>query len=204
MTTSKWDERYREAAFAYGKGPNLFFKKWLDGRSPGSILMPADGEGRNGVYAARCGWKVTSFDQSAEGRSKALQLAAEEGVTIDYVVGDLEHLQFDAGSFDAIGLIFAHFDADKKPRFHRKLDGFLRSGGMVVLEAFSKTHLSYIARDPNVGGPKDLGMLYSADEIVADFPSYDVVHLAEEEVVLQEGSYHNGTGSVLRFVGRKP
>jgi hypothetical protein len=204
MSTSKWDERYREEAFAYGKGPNLFFKKWLDGRTPGSILMPADGEGRNGVYAARCGWKVTSFDQSAEGRLKALQLAAEERVAIDYIVGDLAHLQFDAGSFDAIGLVFAHFDADKKPAFHRKLDGFLRRGGVVILEAFSKSHLAYIARDPNVGGPKDLGMLYSAEEILADFPGYEIVVLAEEEAVLSEGNYHNGTGSVLRFVGRKP
>jgi hypothetical protein len=203
MSTSKWDERYKEPEFAYGKTPNLYFKQWLDGRTPGSILMPADGEGRNGVYAARCGWKVTSFDQSAEGRVKALELATETGVQINYLVGDLEHLQFDRESFDAIGLIFAHFDADKKPRFHRKLDGCLRSGGVVILEAFSKSHLSYIALDPNVGGPKDLDMLYSKEEIIADFPNYDVLYLAEEETVLHEGNYHNGVGSVLRFVGCK-
>jgi len=65
---SKWDERYAEPGFAYGAAPNLFFKEWLSKFTPGSILMPADGEGRNGVFAARLGWKVTSFDISVEGK----------------------------------------------------------------------------------------------------------------------------------------
>ena len=62
MDKKKWDERYKEEKFAYGKEPNLFFKEWLPKFKPGSILMPADGEGRNGVYAAKLGWKVTSFE----------------------------------------------------------------------------------------------------------------------------------------------
>ncbi len=76
----KWDERYEGDAYAYGKLPNLFFKEWLLQFKAGSILMPADGEGRNGVFAAMEGWTVTSFDLSAEGRAKALQLAEENQV----------------------------------------------------------------------------------------------------------------------------
>ena len=115
----KWDERYKGQEFAYGKEPNKFFKEWLPKFEPASILMPADGEGRNGVFAARLGWKVTSFDLSVEGQLKALELARENGVTLEYTVGDLEQLRFERESFDAIGLVYAHFSAKMKSIFHK-------------------------------------------------------------------------------------
>ena len=203
MSINKWDERYKEEQFAYGKEPNLFFKEWLGKYTPGAILMPAEGEGRNGVYAAEQGWQVTAFDQSVEGRAKALLLAKERGVSIEYVVGDLEVLDFDKERFDAIGLIYAHVDGDKKAAFHKKLDTCLKTGGVVIFEAFSKTHVQYNSADPKVGGPKDVDMLYSLDDITAGFGNYEVLLLEESEVVLNEGVYHNGKGAVVRFVGRK-
>ncbi len=198
-----WDKRYKEQGYAYGKCPNLFFREWLQKFEPGSILMPADGEGRNGVFAAQSGHKVTSFDLSTEGRIKALELAKEKKVTIDYFVGDLAHLHFEKGSFDGIGLIYAHFEASQKSSFHKKLDTYLKPGGIIILEAFSKKHLSFIKQDPKVGGPKDMGMLYSTEEIIHDFNNYEILLLEEKEIDLEEGKYHIGKGSVIRFVGRK-
>jgi SAM-dependent methyltransferase len=199
----KWDERYKEPEFAYGKEPNVFFKEWLSKFEPGSILMPADGEGRNGVFAATLGWKVTSFDLSIEGQSKALQLARENGVALAYLVGDLAQLDFEREAFDAIGLVYAHFSAEKKSIFHRKLNDYLKPGGIIILEAFSKRHVQFNGIDPKVGGPKDIDMLYAKAEIIADFENYEVLMLEEEEILLNEGKYHNGKGAVIRFVGRK-
>lgn len=199
----KWDERYRDQEFAYGKEPNVFFKEWLPKFDSGNILMPADGEGRNGVYAARLGWDVTSFDFSSEGKSKALLLAQEYGVAINYIVGDLEHINFEQETFDAIGLIYAHFSAEMKPIFHKKLDACLKPGGIIILEAFSKKQIGFKKQNPKVGGPDDIDMLYSKDEIMADFNNYEIIVLEEIELVLEEGKYHNGLGSVIRFVGRK-
>ena len=199
----KWDERYKEQEFAYGKEPNVFFKEQLPAFPPGTILMPADGEGRNGVHAASLGWKVTSFDLSVEGRSKALQLAKEKGVTLEYIVADMEQLYFEKATFYAIGLIYAHVDAEKKALFHRKINDWLKPGGVLILEAFSKAHLHFNERDPKVGGPKEIGMLYDKAEILADFKNYGILLLAEEVIVLQEGKYHSGEGSVIRFVGKK-
>jgi SAM-dependent methyltransferase len=200
---NRWDTRYKEQGHAYGKDPNLFFKEWLQKSEPGSILMPADGEGRNGVFAAQSGWKVTSFDLSTEGKSKALELAKENHVSIDYIVGDLEQLQFEKESFDAIGLVYAHFAADRKSSLHRKLSTWLKPGGIIILEAFSKNHLSLSNLDPKVGGPKDIDMLFSTAEISADFENYDISILEEKEILLDEGKYHIGKGAVIRFVGRK-
>jgi SAM-dependent methyltransferase len=199
----KWDERYKENEFAYGKEPNNFFKEWISKLEPGKILMPADGEGRNGVFAAKLGWKVTSFDLSMEGKSKALQLAKENNVVIEYIVGDLEQLEFEQNIFDAIGLVYAHFSAEKKSIFHRKLNGYLKPGGVIIFEAFSKRQIEYKKLNSQVGGPDDINMLYSKEEILADFENYEVLMLEEEEILLNEGKYHIGKGSVIRFVGRK-
>ena len=185
-----WDERYMENEFVYGK-------------EPASILMPADGEGRNGVFAARLGWNVTSSDLSEEGKLKALDLAKENNVTISYSVGDLEQLHFEKESFDAVGLIYAHFAADKKSALHQQLNDYVKPGGIIIFEAFSKLHLLYNELDPKVGGPKDINMLFSIAEIAADFENYEILLLEEKEIILDEGKYHIGKGSVIRFVGRK-
>ncbi|HRP00579.1 MAG TPA: hypothetical protein PLN54_14190, partial [Flavobacteriales bacterium] len=59
-----WDERYGAEEYAYGTAPNAWFAEQLKGLMPGSLLLPAEGEGRNAVPAARLGWKVTAFDLS--------------------------------------------------------------------------------------------------------------------------------------------
>jgi len=203
MQSKMWDERYSNHEFAYGKLPNVFFEESIQNIKPGNILIPADGEGRNGVHAAKLGWKVTSIDLSLEGKNKALALAKENNVTINYLVNDLIQLDFEKGSFDAIGLIYAHFSAENKSLLHKKLDKYLKPGGLIIFEAFSKTHLQFNQLNPKVRGPKDIDTLFSIQEIAADFLNYEFIVLTENEVDLAEGKFHIGKGSVIRFIGRK-
>jgi 2-polyprenyl-3-methyl-5-hydroxy-6-metoxy-1,4-benzoquinol methylase len=201
--TERWNDRYSQKEFAYGEQPNAYLKEQLEKLPVGTILFPAEGEGRNAVFAARLGWTVSAFDISVEGKNKALRLAESNQVTVDYQVGELQALHFDAKGFDAIGLIYAHFPADIKSIYHKSLDKYLRKGGLVIFEAFSKNHLDYIARNDKVGGPNNIEMLFSTAEIKADFDNYEIIELEEKEIELQEGAFHNGVGSVIRFVGRK-
>ena len=76
-----WDSRYSEKAYAFGTAPNVFLKEKLENLKPGTILFPAEGEGRNAVYAANRGWMVSAFDISTEGWKKALKLAETNNVT---------------------------------------------------------------------------------------------------------------------------
>jgi len=199
----RWDERYSNEDFAYGKEPNKFLKEQLDKLKVGTILFPAEGEGRNAVYAAKLGWNVFAFDISSEGKKKALQLSESQNVVIDYQVGELETLNYKADQFDAIALIYAHFPAAVKSHNHIILDKFLRKGGIIIFEAFSKKHLDYVLKDEKIGGPKDIESLFSIEEIQSDFPDYDFEELTEIEIELNEGLFHNGKGSVIRFIGRK-
>jgi SAM-dependent methyltransferase len=200
---NRWDERFSSEGYAYGNTPNEFLKEQLALLEPGNILFPAEGEGRNGVYAATQGWLVSAFDISSTGRDKAMKLAATHGVSIDYQIVEPGSLPYEQAQFDAIALIYAHFPANVKSQYHKALDAYLRPGGTLIFEAFSKKHIDYVMRDERIGGPQEPDMLFSTAEIAADFENYEIAILEEKEVVLREGLYHNGVGSVIRFVGKK-
>ncbi|WP_426474777.1 class I SAM-dependent methyltransferase [Chryseobacterium balustinum] len=203
LWTSRWDDRYREEEFAYGEEPNNYLKEQLPKLTPGSIFFPAEGEGRNAVFAAKMGWDVSAFDISVEGKNKAVTLAKKNDVAISYKVGELETLDLGNEQFDAIALIYAHFPATIKSRYHQTFDRLLKKNGTIIFEAFSKKHIDYVTANEKVGGPKDIESLFSIEEIGSDFPNYEFSELIEKEIELSEGLYHNGVGSVIRFVGRK-
>jgi 2-polyprenyl-3-methyl-5-hydroxy-6-metoxy-1,4-benzoquinol methylase len=201
--TERWNERYSSNEFAYGEEPNNYLKEQLEKLDVGTILFPAEGEGRNAVFAAKLGWTVSAFDISIQGKNKAFQLAEANKVTIDYLVGELQALNYNTEQFDVIALIYAHFPADIKSLYHRTLSKYLRKNGLIIFEAFSKKHIDYNTKNEKVGGPKDIAMLFSIDELKSDFVNYEIIELAEKEIDLNEGLFHNGKGSVIRFVGRK-
>ncbi|MEC7264051.1 MAG: class I SAM-dependent methyltransferase, partial [Bacteroidota bacterium] len=186
-----------------GTRPNEYLKEKLVGLTPGNILFPAEGEGRNAVYAAKLGWKVFAFDISVEGQKKALKLAEKNHVSIDYKIGELESLGYQEGQFDAIALIYAHFPPHIRKGYHQLLSTYLKKGGILIFEAFSKTHVEYQRKNEKVGGPRDLGSLFSTEEILSEFEGYEILELKETEIELNEGYGHVGLGSVVRFLGRK-
>ncbi len=198
-----WDERYAQEGFAYGKEPNAFIKQELLKLEPGKILFPAEGEGRNAVFAAGLGWDVFAFDISTEGRRKAIQLANECGVTIDYYVNDGMYLPYHEGQFDVIAFSYSHFPAALKEPMFKTMLPLLKTGGIIILEAFAKGHLAYNLKNPRIGGPKEEAMLYSKEELLNWCKGFEFIYLEVVEIELSEGLYHNGVGQVLRAVLRK-
>ena len=199
----RWEDRFQKEEYAYGIEPNKFLAQQLNHFKPGKILFGAEGEGRNAVYAAKEGWNVSAFDISTEGKNKALKLAKSNQVHIDYRVGHLPDLKFKPNHFDVIALIYAHFPPEIRKKFHSIVSTHLKPGGRIIFEAFGEHHLKYRKENPNVGGPKDQASLFSKKEAQKDFKDFKVILLEEKPVALQEGLYHNGTGSVLRFIAEK-
>lgn len=202
---NNWDKRYSISDYVYGEEPNGYFREALASFSPGKILLPADGEGRNGVYAATQGWEVDAFDQSGQAREKALQLAQRKGIRINYQVLDFQQIYetYPKESFDVIGLIFAHMPPEIKEGYFPQLPDLLKPGGCILIEGFSRNHVAYQQKNPGIGGPPDVEMMYSEEIIRRLFPEMEIVRLSEEEIQLNEGLGHNGLGAVVRYVGRK-
>ena len=200
-----WDDRYSSEEYVYGVKPNEFLKHAIDKyKLTGKILFPAEGEGRNAVYAAKLGLEVSAFDLSKEGKKKALKLADKEKVSIHYELGNLFELDLLKEKFDSVALIYAHFPPEIRASYHRKIASLIQPNGYVILEGFSIENLAYKKENPKVGGPGQLERLFSKDKIKADFPDFEILQLEEVEVELNEGLYHVGTGKVIRFVGKKP
>lgn len=201
----EWDERYNIEEYRYGETPNLFFKEIIDTLEAGKILLPADGEGRNGVYAAKIGWKVDAFDQSSQAREKALRLAQKNDVEISYKVIDFEDVpkNYNEDSYDAIALTYVHLPQAVKEKYHRSLLPLLKDGGYVIIEGFSQDQFKKQQLNPKAGGPPDVGMMYSRQEVLTIFESLEIILLEEKDVELAEGTGHNGKSSIIRFVGKK-
>ncbi len=193
-----WDERYKTNDYAYGIEPNNFLKDQLKNMLPGNILFPAEGEGRNAVYAATKGWQVKAFDSSIEGKRKAELLASKKGVSIDYRIADYEFAEFPVGSFDCIALIFAHINPVKRAEYHKKLLSFLKPGGTLILEGFSKNQINNTS-----GGPSTIDLLFSKVDMKNDFSSLSKLNITDSEIILNEGAFHQGLASVIRVVGIK-
>lgn len=193
-----WNERYAAEEYIYGTEPNQFYREQLEKLPPGKILFPAEGEGRNAVYAATKGWQVSAFDASAEAKKKAENLAREKNVEIDYQIADYEKVSFPKESFDCLALIYAHMPPLKRKEYHQKLASFLKPGGTLILEGFSKKQI-----ENNTGGPRNAEMLFLEEELRNDFNFFSELSVSETDVNLDEGNFHQGKAAVIRVVGKK-
>jgi SAM-dependent methyltransferase len=197
MNKEFWDNRYGAEEYAYGTKPNEYFKVYLEQLAPGRLLLPAEGEGRNAVYAAKLGWDVYAFDQSVEAKAKALRLADHNQVTINYEVTGIENFQPTTEGFDLIALIYVHMPPEIRTKFHQDLAKMLKPGGNIVLEAFNKKQVS----NPS-GGPKNDALLYDEPSLRNDFQGLSEISINNEEVVLDEGPFHKGKANVIRMLGK--
>ncbi|MFO7827695.1 MAG: methyltransferase domain-containing protein [Bacteroidales bacterium] len=195
--SNEWDKRYNSYDYIYGTEPNRFLKKFIEKNKPGKILLPGDGEGRNAVYAAKSGWKVTAFDSSAIAREKALKLAEKMNVMVRYNVCSVDDFKSDE-KFDLISVIFLHLMPEKRKSFHKKLIEHLDDNGHILLEVFSKEQIHNKS-----GGPKNDQLLYSIDDLKQDFNGLNFKLLEKTTTYLSEGTHHQGEAEVIRLLATK-
>ncbi len=195
-----WDQRFAEPGYKYGIEPNAFLMEQAARlTAPADVLAPGDGEGRNGVWLARQGHRVTAVDYSQVGLQKARELAATQGVTLATVLADLADWTPAPASFDAVVLVYTHLPGAIRRSAHRRLAAGLRPGGWLILEAFHPAQLAH-----GSGGPRDLDMLYTPILLDADFLGLLAPTLTwDGEITLAEGPGHQGLAHVTRWVGRR-
>lgn len=200
MSANFWDERFAGADYVYGTAPNVFLTSQAHRLAPGStVLVPGDGEGRNGVWLAGQGLSVLSVDASSVGLAKARDLASGRSLAIETVCADLIDWEWPVGAVDAVVSLFFHLPAAVRPAVHRRMIESLRPGGLIILEAFRPAQLAYRS-----GGPKDLDLLYQAERLREDFLRTEILLLEEPLIELEEGALHRGPAATVRMVARKP
>jgi hypothetical protein len=198
MIKNFWDQRYSENGTVYGDEPNLFFKSFIDTNKPGTILLPAEGEGSNAIYAAQKVYTVDAFDYSEVARNKALEKAEALGLSnIHYEVKDIADFE-PTKQDDAVALIYVHLPEPLRKAFHSKIVNAIKPGGYLVLEAFSKEQIQ-----SKSGGPADPALLYDVPSLCADFQLLHIISCGQKQIHLSEGKFHNGTADVHRLIAQK-
>ena len=192
-----WNNRFNTAEYVFGKEPNEFLKEEINKLSPGKALFIAAGEGRNAVYAAKQGWQVDAIDYSETAKEKALKLAVENQVNINYQIIDIFDYSFPSNTYDAIVSIHFHCREQIRDEFNKKIISALKPQGKVILQVFDKAQIS-----KKSGGPKDIAMLYSLEDIVNGFSDLEFelfVKETSERIIYGETKEIE----VIKFVGVK-
>ena len=202
VTGPKWDRNYAGPDYIFGTAPNEFLATQAHRFAPrGRILVPGDGEGRNGVWLSGQGFDVVSVEASAVGVGKARALAASLAVTPDIQHGNLDAWAWPVGTFDGVASIFVHFVPQARRLLHRRMLNALKPGGILVLEAFTPRHVEKRATGSRGGPPAE--MLYTDAVLRDDFTGATYEYIEEADVVLDEGSRHTGRASMVRLVLRR-
>ncbi|MCP5061459.1 MAG: class I SAM-dependent methyltransferase [Ignavibacteriae bacterium] len=193
----EWNNRFNTDEYIFGKEPNDFFKEEIDKLTVGKMLCIAAGEGRNAVYAAKLGWNVNAIDYSEVGKQKAGKLAIENNVVLNYRVQDFFEEILPTEKYDVIVVINFHFEEEVREHFNQKIIESLIPNGRIILQVFDKEQIK-----KNSGGPKDINLLYTLEDIVNSF--YDL----EFELFVKENTTRfiddvKKEATIIRFVGKK-
>lgn len=196
-----WNDRYSDSGYLFGTDPAAFLQRESGRLIAGqTALCVADGEGRNSVFLAEKGLHVTAMDASDVAVRKARALADTKGVRVDFHVADIATWDWGSQPYDVVVGIFFQFAG---PALRDAIfAGMIRSlapGGLILLHGYTPAQL-----DHDTGGPRVLENLYTSGLLSDRFKDLNLLHLAEYEADLSEGSCHVGPSALIDLVAQKP
>lgn len=169
---TQWDQRYSRPTFIFGKSPAQFLaENYQYIPYEGNVLDMGMGEGRNAVFLAQKGYKVTGVDLSSVAVKKSYLLAQEFGVKIKGVVASLKDYKISPGTFDAI-ICFYWVDRGMV----EKIKSWLKPGGILIYEAYT---LRERERDPGKRADPMNDNYLREQELIKLFPGMRVLKYEE-------------------------
>lgn len=157
-----WNARYAQKALLWSAEPNRLFAAEIGELLPGRALDLACGEGRNAVWLAERGWRVTGVDFSDVALAKAAELAASRGVEVDWVVADILEYAPEPLAYDLVAVLYLQLPRDELLRAVRTAVAAVAPEGTLVVLGHDTTNLT-----SGYGGPKDPDVLYTAEDVVS-------------------------------------
>ncbi len=172
MRREEWNRRYASPGFVWSAEPNRLLVAEVEGLAPGRALDVACGEGRNAVWLAQLGWRVTGVDFSEVALAKARQLAESRGVEVEWVPADLVEYEPPA-AMDLVVILYLQLAAAQRREVLRRAAAALAPGGTLLALGHDLLNLT-----EGCGGPTSADVLYTPDDLVEDLSGL-VVERAE-------------------------
>jgi SAM-dependent methyltransferase len=183
----EWDERYRQGRTMPDEPAALLVDNLSLLPKSGKALDIAMGTGRNALYLASLGFRVTGIDLSAVAVEKCRQKAERLGLPIEAIVADLERSPFRTEKYDLI-INFYYLQRSLAPQ----IIAALKPGGVLVFESFTIDQLQF------GWGPKSPDHLLRTGELREMFADLDT--LFYHEGIIQGD---RGPKAVASLIGRK-
>lgn len=195
-----WDERYDGDEYLFGTAPAAFLAAHAEVLPPSSeVLVVADGEGRNSVFLAELGHRVTAMDASTVGVAKARRLADQRGVEVDLRVADILTWDWEPEAYDAVVAVFIQFlTPAQRPAVFEGLQRTLRPGGRLLLHGYRPEQVAL-----GTGGPPDPAHLYTEQLLADAFASLEIERLEAYDAELSEGAGHAGRSALIDLIAVK-
>jgi SAM-dependent methyltransferase len=197
----RWNTRFAQADYVFGTEPNAFLRSQAHRLKPGqTALVPADGEGRNGVWLARQGLDVLSLDFAPAAQAKARLLAERHGVAIRTEIADLATWRWPDAAFDVVVAIFIQIAGPPvRDRILAGLKTAMKRGGMLILQGYRPEQLDF-----RTGGPPSADNMYTEAMLRAAFADLHLLHFAVHDDMVDEGGGHRGMSALIDLVAGKP
>ena len=194
-----WNKRFSIEDYLFGADPAQALVKLEHYLIPqGDTLVIADGEGRNSVYLASKGFKVTATDASTVANIKAKALAASQNVEVNYQVEDFFDIDWSAKQYDNIvGIFFQFIPPDKIKQVLMALRTAIKKGGTLLIHGYTPQQIELAT-----GGPKDVSLMYNKELFEDVFESVEILVNKEYQIKLSEGSGHKGQSALIDFVAK--
>ena len=163
-----WNRRYEAVDGLWSRDPNPLLVGFAGGLPPGRALDLGAGEGRNAVWLANRGWRVTALDVSEVALARAADRAAEERVDVEWIVGDWREYDPPASSLDLAVISFMHPHPEERTSMFGSVSQALVPGG----------HLFVVGVDVSEHGrrgPPDADRLYTPQRLRQALEAFDLV-----------------------------
>jgi SAM-dependent methyltransferase len=160
MDAQSWDRRYAEADLVWSADPNRFVADELTGLAPGTAVDLAAGEGRNALWLASLGWRVTAVDFSAVALDKGRRIASARGLDVDWVHADLA--DYAPPVADLVLIAYLHVPPALWEPVVRRAATAVAPGGTFLAVGHDATNLT-----EGTGGPQDLERLWTPSGVAA-------------------------------------
>lgn len=197
-TPAFWDARFSGDEPAYGKEPNVFLTQMAPRLPKGRAFVPADGQGRNGLWLAEQGWDVTSVDLSPVAVNRVAADAARRNLSLSATVGDLVVDAPARDAFDVVAVFYFHIPKAERNVAHSHFVRALAPGGMLVIEGFSPAFVDLPPEGRSHGPISKPIVMFSPDDLREEFAGLQPIICEEADVILAEGCFHRGRAIVTR------
>ncbi|MFP4328101.1 MAG: SAM-dependent methyltransferase [Paracoccaceae bacterium] len=195
-----WEDRYATPDYLFGTEPAAFLADHAGLLTPGaSALSVADGEGRNSVFMARKGLRVTALEYAPSAIAKAGRLAAAAGVEVDFREADVLADDW-GGPYDLLAAIFIQFvGPEGRDLLFARMGAALRPGGLLLLHGYTPEQVGR-----GTGGPPNVENMYTEALLAEAFAGWEILENRAYEREIREGKAHSGLSALIDFVARKP